>query len=457
MSSTLKPSPLDWLSFPPTSPSDVHAPHPDLFDLDLEASIIALPQVDQEQLQQLNIDLTDPYAFLPTNATPRCGPPSTLTASSESTYDSYSESLYNYSEYESNPTDYSADLGIDFSTFTVDVDAAAAEAKAQFIAAAALDSTRSNTPNNIVKTDPDCVLGLLPNLEPDVSSSGASNSPDSTSSPSSSPNPNNNNNNNNSNNNIFTVPFMSASDAQHRSSYDRLNSAVVAAALAAQSQSGVTDYYPSAIYNYKHLPAAQNTISPNNLLPATAIRLPAMLRSFDPKQPQTLQQQQSHHNHHLQQQQQPAQTPSPPQQQSHSSISPSPSNSNSASSSPPHDSAEQRDPRKKYKCQSCPRAFARAYNLKTHQQTHDPNRLKPHTCPHRSCGRSFSRKHDLGRHLVSIHRDEPVSASNSGSESKNSNDSLNTIGVAQGPRGWCDLCGAGWVGKEASCSCRDVK
>lgn len=38
--------------------------------------------------------------------------------------------------------------------------------------------------------------------------------------------------------------------------------------------------------------------------------------------------------------------------------------------------------------------------------THDPNRLKPHVCHHPGCGRSFSRKHDLGRHLVSIHKDE---------------------------------------------------
>ncbi|PVG02292.1 hypothetical protein CPB86DRAFT_870567 [Serendipita vermifera] len=64
------------------------------------------------------------------------------------------------------------------------------------------------------------------------------------------------------------------------------------------------------------------------------------------------------------------------------------------------------DPRKKYQCPSCPRAFARAFNLKTHMATHDPNRLKPHTCHHPNCGRSFSRKHDLGRHLVSIHKDE---------------------------------------------------
>jgi hypothetical protein len=74
--------------------------------------------------------------------------------------------------------------------------------------------------------------------------------------------------------------------------------------------------------------------------------------------------------------------------------------------------------------------------------THDPNRLKPHVCPHRSCGRSFSRKHDLGRHLVSIHRDESDVAS---------------IGVEKGPRGWCDSCGKGYVGRAAECACHDVK
>ena len=50
-------------------------------------------------------------------------------------------------------------------------------------------------------------------------------------------------------------------------------------------------------------------------------------------------------------------------------------------------------------------AFARAYNLKTHIQTHDPNRLKPYACHHKSCGRSFSRKHDLTRHIQSKHTD----------------------------------------------------
>ncbi|KAG2023859.1 hypothetical protein CC2G_001465 [Coprinopsis cinerea AmutBmut pab1-1] len=107
-----------------------------------------------------------------------------------------------------------------------------------------------------------------------------------------------------------------------------------------------------------------------------------------------------------------------------------------ASPTMPIDEGEQRDPRRKYKCNACPRSFARAYNLKTHMATHDPNRLKPHVCPHRSCGRSFSRKHDLSRHLVSIHRDE----------------NKKEIGVASGNRTWCDTCGKGSVGR-AQCEC----
>ncbi|KAF7964798.1 hypothetical protein HWV62_2888, partial [Athelia sp. TMB] len=96
-------------------------------------------------------------------------------------------------------------------------------------------------------------------------------------------------------------------------------------------------------------------------------------------------------------------------------------------------------------------AFARAYNLKTHMGTHDPNRLKPHVCPHHACGRSFSRKHDLGRHLVSIHRDDSVCSSQHSASTRKS------IGVEKGPRSWCDGCGKGWVGKEKNCECEDVK
>lgn len=96
-------------------------------------------------------------------------------------------------------------------------------------------------------------------------------------------------------------------------------------------------------------------------------------------------------------------------------------------------------------------AFARAYNLKTHIQTHDPNRLKPYACHHKSCGRSFSRKHDLTRHMVSIHRTESVASLTSSSG--------HSIGVDGGHRSWCEQCGRSWVGKgkEKGCECDDVK
>lgn len=113
-----------------------------------------------------------------------------------------------------------------------------------------------------------------------------------------------------------------------------------------------------------------------------------------------------------------------------------------------NESPEQSDPRRKYQCPQCPRAFARQFNLKTHMATHDPNRTKPHVCHHAGCGRSFSRKHDLGRHLVSIHQDsehetQAVSSKRSGA------------GV---DREWCDRCGRGWVKSERSrdaCQCSE--
>lgn len=69
-------------------------------------------------------------------------------------------------------------------------------------------------------------------------------------------------------------------------------------------------------------------------------------------------------------------------------------------------------PEKRFQCPKCDRAFARAYNLNTHLSTHDPDpvRSKPFPCPYPSCkteNRSFSRKHDLQRHIASTHEAEP--------------------------------------------------
>lgn len=102
--------------------------------------------------------------------------------------------------------------------------------------------------------------------------------------------------------------------------------------------------------------------------------------------------------------------------------------------------ASSRDPKRKYQCPNCPRAFARAFNLKTHIQTHDPNRLKPYACQHKSCGRAFSRKHDLTRHLISIHRSD-----------------VESVGVANGARARCEDCGASAVNGKVKCDCQDKK
>ncbi|GBE78048.1 hypothetical protein BKA93DRAFT_722582 [Sparassis latifolia] len=134
-------------------------------------------------------------------------------------------------------------------------------------------------------------------------------------------------------------------------------------------------------------------------------------------------------------------------------VSPQPSAVQSVPITRGKEDNEMDDPKRKYPCPSCPRVFARAYNLKTHIQTHDPNRSKPYACYHKSCGRSFSRKHDLTRHLVSIHRNEAVSPANA------SPTSTKSIGVEKGQRTWCESCGKSWVGKgkEKGCECDDMK
>lgn len=66
------------------------------------------------------------------------------------------------------------------------------------------------------------------------------------------------------------------------------------------------------------------------------------------------------------------------------------------------------DPKKRHKCSVCGRGFARAFNLKSHVQTHNLVRSKPHVCPHADCKRGFSRLHDLERHRQGIHADGPL-------------------------------------------------
>ncbi|KAH8977916.1 hypothetical protein EDB92DRAFT_676345 [Lactarius akahatsu] len=59
--------------------------------------------------------------------------------------------------------------------------------------------------------------------------------------------------------------------------------------------------------------------------------------------------------------------------------------------------------REKYVCNHCGHRSARKHNLKTHMETHNPNRERPFVCPENDCGQPFTRKHDLKRHLESMH------------------------------------------------------
>lgn len=103
--------------------------------------------------------------------------------------------------------------------------------------------------------------------------------------------------------------------------------------------------------------------------------------------------------------------------------------------------------RRRFQCPQCPRAFARAYNLHTHISTHDPDphRSKPFPCPYPSCksdgGRSFSRKHDLQRHVASVHEWDP--------EPTSCDVPTSISGICSGKKLRCEYCGRGFVRRDA--------
>lgn len=53
-------------------------------------------------------------------------------------------------------------------------------------------------------------------------------------------------------------------------------------------------------------------------------------------------------------------------------------------------------------CEICDMPFERSYNLKSHLETHDPDRQKPFKCEYEGCSREFVRKTDLTRHVQSV-------------------------------------------------------
>jgi hypothetical protein len=114
-------------------------------------------------------------------------------------------------------------------------------------------------------------------------------------------------------------------------------------------------------------------------------------------------------------------------------------------------------PIKRFQCHLCERAFARAYNLNTHLATHDPDpaKSKPFPCPYPSCkadgGRSFSRKHDLQRHVASTHENEPVPEDDEDVDENGTRVSiLAKLGLGTPGRKFrCEDCGRAFVRRDA--------
>ncbi|PCH33366.1 hypothetical protein WOLCODRAFT_135083 [Wolfiporia cocos MD-104 SS10] len=358
----------------------VLAPHPDQFDTELDSELAAFGA--ELSLLPVETGNGDFFNFLRSD-TPTCGPPSTITVSSESVsgYDSgyadsvsgRSESFYNFSA--QSPTQNYAASNY---SFTHELD---------------MDFKRMGLPASGDEQSHGTSAGSYAGMPSSPSVPSIRSSPGSAGS-------------------NIAVPsiaqFTSHSHSHGHASYSPRGS--FSDYEPAQPQqvrigsSAASDYYPQAqvAQVHKHFSyqssAGVSTVSPNNVTP----QLPAV-----PPIPIV-----------------------------------------GSASIPKRE--DMQDPKKKYQCPSCPRAFARAYNLKTHIQTHDPNRSKPYACHHKSCGRSFSRKHDLTRHLVSIHRAETMSSVSA---------SNRAIGVDKASRSWCDNCGKGWIGKgkDKGCDCDHVK
>jgi len=65
--------------------------------------------------------------------------------------------------------------------------------------------------------------------------------------------------------------------------------------------------------------------------------------------------------------------------------------------------ADEESPRQ-FTCAQCGRAFSRLFNLNTHERTHDRSKARLFACPEQGCKKSFTRKNDLQRHQISIHK-----------------------------------------------------
>lgn len=333
---------FDFLSF--TSPSDVLAPHPDLFESELDSSLAGF---DPLQLQSILLDQN--FDFLQTEIT-SCGPPSTITVSTESVsaYDSLSgqsESLYNYTP---SNCSFPLDLEIGFSRATLG-------AQQDF-------STMTHMQSQVTSDNRSDYMYSGGSIY----SSSSGNSPN---------------------------EFSEESDV-YPSSYNMVSTGRSGSVY---SDFGSSPYNPVGS-NHPSL-RSPNTLSPGIINSQRAQMSSAQLQMSGPiaRAPSPI-------GTGLNMSLIPNISRSEPYRRSPESQDVHPIMDRARS--------HFHDDEKKHTCPTCGKQFSRKYNMKSHLETHDTSRNKKFKCE--CCMRSFSRKHDLRRHYLSIHNqtNPPLDGSN---------------------------------------------
>lgn len=380
------PSQLDFFSF--SSPQDVLAPHPDLFESELDSSLAAYDPL------QLQLPFDPAFAFLRTD-TPSCGPLSTLTVSSESasTYDSVSQSSQSdYYHASANGSSYTP------TNYSFDFERVRLDAAENYAAAAESTGTASAMAYRAVQEHS---LGHLSPIEDDDPTSfGTLPMTTSTGSVYSdygsdySPQPM-----------MYNGAYMNAQQVQHHSMEQRQNTLTMTNAYGMQLQTPPASPDSSILNGMAPVRSQLPAFTADNLGANGGTSFSSLYLCSSAAQTVICLE--------------------------------SPSAFDMGYDEPPCT-----DPSKKFRCQQCNRGFARRYNLKTHLATHDPNRPKPFVCLHRQCGRSFSRKHDLTRHGLSIHGKDavPVSSADVGVALVKERQRCNTCGFSAGNNNGAKAC-----------------
>ncbi|KAK7045551.1 hypothetical protein VNI00_007383 [Paramarasmius palmivorus] len=81
----------------------------------------------------------------------------------------------------------------------------------------------------------------------------------------------------------------------------------------------------------------------------------------------------------------------------------------------------------KHRCHFCGKRFSRPSGLKIHMTTHTGE--KPYVCPEEGCGRSFSVRSNMRRHVRIVHQNSPVAGNLTSDSSEDGDPSMREASV----------------------------